>query len=146
MKKVLFALVAVIICLSCGQARDYITNDINALPKIAQQFLSENFSSKVSHIKVDKELGYTKDYEVVLTDGTEIDFNRDGSWDKVEMPRGVKLPSSITPKGISDYVGKNFPGQIIESIDKERRSYEVELSNGLELIFDLSGNFLRYDD
>ena len=35
---------------------------------------------------------------------------------------------------------------IIKEIQKERRKYEVSLSNGLDLDFNLNGKFLKIDD
>lgn len=147
MKKSIIALLTVAICTFAAQARDEISRDLTVLPKTAQNFIKSNFKKVgVSFIKIDKTLGYTTDYEVVMTDGAEIDFDKDGTWDKVEMPRTKEVPSSIVPKAITQYVAKNFPNQKIVSIDKESRSYEVELESGLDLVFDRAGNFKRIDD
>lgn len=146
MKKSLIALLMVAICAISAQARDEISRDVTILPKAAQSFLKSNFKAPVSFIKIDKTLGHVNDYEVVLTDGVEIDFDNDGSWDKIETPADLSVPTSIIPKVITAYVAKNFPGQNIVSIEKERRTYEVELRNGVDLIFDRSGNFKRIDD
>lgn len=146
MKKNLFVLLMVAICTFAAQARDEVYRDATVLPQTAQKFIKSNFKSDISFIKVEKTLGYTTDYEVVLVDGTEIDFDRDGVWDKVEMPVSKAVPSTIVPKAIAQYVGKNFSGQKIVSIDKESRSYEIELQSGLDLVFDRAGNFKRIDD
>jgi len=147
MKKTLVALIMVAVCAVAVQARDVIYRDISVLPQTAQKFIQSNFKKqKISFIKVDKKLGFIKDYEVVFTDGTEIDFDNDGAWDKIEMPSSKSVPSTVVPKAIAQYVGKNFPGQKIVSLDKESRTYEVELQSGLDLVFDRAGNFKRVDD
>lgn len=145
MKKLLLTAVMAIASIGLISADDF-TRDVNVLPAQAQQFLTQYFKARVSHIKVDKTLGRVNDYEVVLSDATEIDFGHDGSWDKIEMPRGQAVPSAIIPKAITDYVAKNYSGQKITAIDKERNSYEIELQNGIDLVFDRSGNFKRIDD
>lgn len=146
MKKSLIALLVMAISAISAQARDEISRDVTTLPKSAQTFLKTNFKAPVSFIKIDKTLGYINEYEVVLTDGTEIDFDNDGTWDKIETPADMSVPNKIIPKNITAYVAKNYPGQKIVSVDKERRTYEVELSNGLDLIFDRNGQFKRIDD
>lgn len=147
MKKSLIALLIASACTLAVQARDEIYRDLSVLPQTAQTFIQNNFKKiGISFVKVEKTLGFTSDYEVVFTDGTEIDFDSDGTWDKIEMPRVKEVPSSIIPKTIAQYVGKNYPGQKIVSIDKESRSYDIELQNGIELVFDRAGNFKRIDD
>ena len=44
------------------------------------------------------------------------------------------------------YVNSNFPGVQVHSIDRDRRDIEVELTNGLELTFDLYYNLIDMDD
>lgn len=147
MKKSLIAFLMVALCAIAAQARDEVSRDVTTLPPTAQKFLKTYFKgTDVSFIKIEKTLGYTTEYEAVLVDGTEIDFDRDGSWEKVEMPKTKAVPSSLVPKAIAQYVDKNFSGQKIVSIEKESRTYEVELQSGLELIFDRAGNFKRIDD
>ncbi|MCM1310143.1 MAG: PepSY-like domain-containing protein [Bacteroides sp.] len=147
MKKNLIILLMLALCTLAAQARETIHRDIAALPATAQKFIQSNFkNSAVSFIKVDSTLGFTTEYEVVFTDGTEIDFDSAGTWDKIEMPRNKAVPSALVPKAIADYVNKNFSGQKIVSIDKESRSYDIELSSGLDLVFDRAGNFKKIDD
>lgn len=45
--------------------------------------------------------------------------------------------SQAVQKKIADYISANYPNDSVT---------EVELSSGIELIFDLNGNFLRLDD
>lgn len=146
MKKFILALIVSLCGVGVAQARDEIVRDTNYLPLAAQTFLANNFKSEVSFIKIEKTLGFVQEYEVVLTDGTEINFDRSGNWDNVETSDRKAVPSKIVPKAIANYVAKNFKGQKIVSIDKERYGYDVELSSGLDLEFDKTGNFRRIDD
>lgn len=144
-KKILFAVVAVIGFATVASARDTYVRNVSVLPQAAQTILSNNFKSKVSVIKIDKEIGRVSDYEVILTDGSEITFDRNGNWKEIEVGLKSKVPSSLIPKGISDYVNKNMRGQKIVGIEKERSGYDVELSNGIDMKFDKAGRFVRYD-
>jgi len=55
------------------------------------------------------------------------------------------LPHHV-PATIAEYVKTNFPGTQIVKIDKERRGYEVELSNDIDLHFNSNGKLLYIDD
>ena len=74
-KRLLIALVAVIGVSAAAVARDTYAHDASVLPKAAQTTLSQNFKARVSVVKIDKDFGRISDYEVILTDGTEITFD-----------------------------------------------------------------------
>ena len=115
------------------------------LPVAAQSFIKEYFpETAISYAKKDADLTKTT-YEVTLQDGTEIDFNSKGEWDKVDCKRAA-VPAALVPAFIAEYVQTSFPGQIIVKIDKERYGYEIELGNDLELKFDKNGKLLNIDD
>ena len=118
---------------------------VNELPQKAQKFLKEHFSNReVSFAKEDPELLH-KEYEVVLTDGTKIEFMAGGEWKSVDCRYG-SVPAAIVPKQIADYVAKHYPDVKIIKIDRDRRDYEVSLSNRLELTFDMQFNLVDIDD
>lgn len=62
------------------------------------------------------------------------------------MNNTKSVPTSIIPTSIRTTVAKLQPKQRIVGIEKERRGYDVELSNGVEMKFDRDGKFMRYDD
>lgn len=116
------------------------------LPQAAQTFVDTHFADKqVSIVYHDTELA-DKDYEVIFTDGANIDFSKKGEWTEVEDRDTNGVPTAIMLQGIVDYVSTNFAGQYVVQLGKERSNYEVELNNGVELVFDKEGQFLRYDD
>lgn len=146
MKKFLLAMVAVVGISSAACARDVYSRDASTLPPAAQEVIARNFKGKVSVIKIDKDLGFVSDYEVVLTNGAEVQFDRNGNWESIEMPINKKVPNGLVPAGVTQYVRQNHKGLNIVGIDRDRRGYEVQLSNGVEMKFDRQGNFQRYDD
>ncbi len=116
------------------------------LPQAAQTFVDTHFADKqVSIVYHDTELA-DKDYEVIFTDGANIDFSKKGEWTEVEDRDTNGVPTAIMLQGIVDYVSTNFAGQYVVQLGKERSNYEVELNNGVEMVFDKEGQFLRYDD
>lgn len=51
------------------------------------------------------------------------------------------------PASIDTYVSENYPGLTIQQVElMDDGTYEVKLSDGIELVFDENGNFLNVDD
>lgn len=146
LKKLFIALVAIMGITATAEAKDTYAHDASVLPKAAQSVIAQNFKSKVSLVKIDKEFGFVSDYEVIMTDGSEITFDKNGNWENVEVSNSKSVPSAFVPADVASYVKKNQPHARIVGIDKERNGYEVQLSNGIEIKFDKEGKFLRYDD
>ena len=118
---------------------------VNQLPEAAQKFVQATFPGHtISYAKIDKDL-FSKSYEVRLDNGFEIEYDKDGTWYKVDCKHSA-VPAGIIPASIAEYVKNSFPGTHITKIDKKRRGYEVELSNDLDLKFNSSGQFIRIDD
>lgn len=145
MKKFLLMLGLLIGITSAASAKDTYAHDASVLPEAARTTIANNFKSKVSVVKIDKDFGRISEYEVTLTDGTEISFDSKGNWENVETNNAKSVPAGFIPKAISDYVAKNQPNTRIVGIDKERNGYEVELSNGVDIKFNKDGQFVRYD-
>lgn len=145
MKKLFLLIMIVFVAVTAANARDKYYRDASVLPVAAQTQLKKAFKAQVSLIKVDKSLGRVNEYEVVLADGTEIEFDRAGNWKSVEVGKGAEVPAAIVPESIRKYVKKTQKQKIV-GIEKGRSHYEVELANGVDMIFDFSGNFVRYDD
>ncbi len=125
---------------------DKITQDIDLLPISSRQFISEHFADvPVSHIKIEKNLLWTEGYDVILTDGSNLEFNRKGEWKEIKR-RGLPIPQTIKPAEIQGQVTKSYPSNRVVAIDKDRRDYEIKLDNGLEMKFDLKGNLIDIDD
>ncbi len=145
MKKILLLLTVIIASVGIASASDSYTRDTSLLPAPARQLIESSFNANVSVIKIDKTLGRVQEYEVVLTDGTEIEFDRDGNWKNVEVGANKSVPDALVPSAITNYVRQNQRGTKIIGIEKERNGFEVTLSNGFDLKFDKNGNFLRFD-
>ena len=148
MKKYLFLMVAVMFSFMSGYAFDKYSIDRNDLPEAAQNFLKEYFpKAKVGMVKTDKHLLKKTDYDVKLVNGTKIEFNNAGKWTSVDC-KTREVPEGIIPKAIRNYVKKNFPDVKIVKIEKTTTKYEVELSDDVELTFNLLGQFksMKMDD
>lgn len=137
------ALVFVVALTSCFAKDKMITPE--QLPAAARTFITTNFpDNPVLFAQKDSEFMKTR-YEVRLKDGTEIDFDKKGEWDKVDCKLKA-VPAALVPQPIATYVETNFPGVQIVKIDKERHGYDIELSNDLDLKFNHSGMLIGMDD
>ncbi|MDL2305823.1 PepSY-like domain-containing protein [Bacteroides sp. OttesenSCG-928-D19] len=146
MKKVLLMILIVLGTMQWAKASDVVTQDLKKLPTTAQNFLSQHFpQTRISYVKIEKEFLSGKEYEVVLTSGTEVTFNGKGEWKEVDSKR-ASVPANIIPLTIRDYVKTNFADNIITQIEKEKRGYEVELDNDLTLKFTNEGRLISIDD
>lgn len=145
MKKILLMIVAVIAVALGAQARDDYSRDPAVLPEAARTVLKSNFKAKVSVIKIDKDFGRVSDYEVTLTDGTEIKFDSKGNWKEVEVAIDKTVPKAFVPAEAAAYVKANQPKARVIGIEKERNGYEVTLNNGVDIKFDKAGKFVKFD-
>lgn len=116
------------------------------LPTNALNFIKTHFpEEKIAFAKKENDY-FILNYEVILSGGVKIEFNRSGDWTKVNT-KYKTVPSAIIPEQILNYLKDNFPNAQVKEINKKRREYEVELNNSLELKFDNKEFFLtHYDD
>lgn len=147
MKKILIAAAMVLAGVFTANADDRERPiSVDQLPKNAQTFLADNFKDLTVAFAVENLKYVGSEYEVVYTDRTEVDFNTDGEWESVER-KYEAVPASIVPAKIADYVaGMGLNGQYIKKIERNRYTWEIELSNGLEIKFDKQFNVIGYDD
>lgn len=147
MKKILSLLVIAIVAVQFAFAADVITKDINQLPLSARNFINKHFSKpQISHIKIDSEMLDSKKYEVLLSNGTEIDFDKKGNWFEVDAKKG-KVPAALVPTFVRDYLkANNFTNEYVTKIERARKGVEAELNTGLSFKFDKNGKFRKADD
>lgn len=145
MKKI-FLLLAVVFGVITASAGNNKSHDVGVLPEAAKEILAQNFKAKVSHIKIGKEFGKIREYDVVMTDGSEISFDKHGNWKEVEVGKSTSVPAALIPNPIKTFVKVNQTSAKVTGIEKKNYGYEVELSNGKDLRFTEKGKFIRYDD
>ena len=145
MKKFILMILSVVLFQNISYADSERLITVDKLPVAAQKFLKTHFADQsLTYAKVDGYM-FDVDYEVRLADGTKIDFDRKGNWTNVER-KAVALPEKLVPTKIAEYVAKHYAGAKVVKIERNKRSFEVELSNGLELTFDTRYNLINVDD
>lgn len=107
---------------------------VDQLPQAAQQTLGTHFAGiKVAMAKFESEL-LDKSYDVILTDGTKLEFDANGNWNEISC-KTTTVPAALVPAKITDYINANHKGAKVKKIEKDRNRYEVELTNKVELTF-----------
>lgn len=133
---------SLIMLASCEMEERVITP--NSLPQAAKQLIEAHFGDlTIAQVEKDyDDLGY--DYNVYFTNGSKIEFSRNGEWKDIDC-RGMKVPDAIVPSKILSYVGTTYPTNFIAQIAVDGRYYDVDLDNDLDLVFNKSGDFVRID-
>lgn len=147
MKKLLLSLVVLFsvtaLFVSCDDKETVVAE--GELPQTAKTFLNANFNGvKILSVVEEKEGLTGKEYDVLLDNGIEIKFDKNGDWLDIEAQNNANaIPDNVVPKAILDYVKANYQNAGINSLEKERHGFDVELTNGLDLEFDKDGKFIR---
>ena len=142
MKKIMFSVLAIFVSTVLGSCRERPVS-FEQLPVAAKTFVSMNFADdKVVLAKLDDDL-IRPDYEVYLSSGVELTFNHSGALEKVSS-RGTISPDLI-PVSIREYVSAHYPTTGYREYEIGRRTYEVTLTNGIELKFNSSFHLVEID-
>lgn len=119
----------------------------NELPQEAKDFINTHFSQATIEETEKNDSWYDLDknemYEVKLSNGTKLDFNREG--EVTEIDGEERIPDAAIPSPIVAYVEANFSGAHIIGWELDNDEQEVKLSDGTELEFNHEGQFLKED-
>ncbi len=117
------------------------------LPQKAQDFIGKHYAAaKVVGVEKDNSWEFWDNddlYEVHLSNGVSIDFDKEGTPTEISTPQGSSVPAEAVPAAITAYVNSNLEGLAIVSWGKDDKHQEIELANGREFEFDSNGKFLR---
>ena len=113
------------------------------LPSEVISFLDTHFSGIEVRSVIKDYDNSTYEFEVYLSNGTHIELSRRGEWRNVENHL-AGVPHSVIPNKILTYVAENYPDQMIIGIERDRQ-IDVELKGGVELVFSLNEDFVRFD-
>lgn len=136
---------ALMLSVSCSFEDEYRTITAEELPANAQTFIKTNFPEvQISHALQESGL-FENDYKVFLANGAKIEFDEEGNWEDIEC-KTSKVPLSAMPVKIQQFLTEKHPNLDVVKIDRDNNDYDLELRTGLEIQFNLSGDFMRYDD
>ncbi|MCX2682581.1 PepSY-like domain-containing protein [Campylobacter sp. MIT 21-1685] len=139
--KIQFTL-ASLLCTAILYASDMIV-PATALPQNAQNFIHTYFKGiQISLVKQDLD-----SFDVVLNDGTEIDFVINGEWEEVDG-KYKAIPTDFLPAQIVNTVKATQPNAQILKVEKKIQGYKFNFNNRMEVYTDFNGNVLgqKFDD
>ena len=115
------------------------------LPKAAQEFIHTHFEG-VNIVKCKVEAPWTQ-FDVKLSNGYELEFDRAGNWSEIQ--RGKEgLSSSILgllPQRAYSYLQSNYSGVPAKEIKSQKNGFKVTLNTQhkkTEVYFSKDGSFL----
>jgi len=138
--KSLILVIAFLFASQTNFANDFLNQLISKSDEI-ETWINTHFPEhKTKKFQMEIGLFYVK-YEVMLEDNVTLKFNRKKQI--IEIVTEDRLPESIIPPKISSYISKNYPESYITLWENTGRRHEIELNNGINLVFRSSGEFLR---
>ena len=134
MKKVLLLLVCLFTLQTVVWADDDKPIQVNQLPQTAQTFIKTHFpNNKVAMAKMETDW-FDKSYDVIFTNGDKLEFDKKGIWTEVNCKYSA-VPVAVVPDAIK-----------MLKIERDKYDYEVKLSNGWEIKFDMQFNVIDIDN
>lgn len=134
-----FAMLLVVFSVSCSSEEKEF--DYAALPMSAQLFVKQYFAdASCSRVEKEKDNGFWE-YEVLLSDGSKVEFNEKGEWTSVEC-KYSEMPVGIIPTVIAEDIAKRHPDLKPYKIEKEVGGYEIDIL-GYDLYYSYAGMFIR---
>ena len=142
--KSLFALLVGFVAFATVLSADDKPISFDRLPSPAKVYVQTNFpEEKISFVA--KEDGSSHSgYMVLLMNGIKIEFTRSGDLSEISSVNGI--PESVVPISIRDYVQAHYPGAGYLEFEIGRRTYEVKLTNRMELKFNNNFHLIAVDD
>jgi hypothetical protein len=144
MKKLILIIVSLAAFMSVARAEDKPIT-FNQLPESARNFIDSNYQS-VKLVLATKDDDFIRpEFHVVLENGVALQFDNDGRLEKIASRSG-DIPAAVIPKQITDIVKSHYPDAYIVEYEVDRKTYEVKLSNRIEITFDSSFRLVEIDD
>ena len=144
MKKICACMILSVATIQMWFADEIITKDITKLPAKGQGFIAQNHTDKqLSYIKIDKKHSH-KEYDLVFTDGTEVEFDKDGDRKDITS-KAAPFSVHVILQTIKVYLDQIYSNIAVDDLVNTRSGYDVEWVKDLFLRFDPSGSFMRVD-
>ncbi len=143
MKKRILTAVLVLFVSGLSFAQDIVISE-RELPVGVKNNVVKYFGKRVINSVVKDVDSFKTTYEIYFSDQTKAEFRSNGVLKEVKNHN--RLPAAVIHTKIQAYVKKHYPNTVITKYDKGSYKQEIELNNGLDLEFNLKGDFLRVDN
>ncbi|MFW5531970.1 MAG: PepSY-like domain-containing protein [Segatella copri] len=138
MKRIMRIVMIAIFCMMSFNIVANAGNDkpinVNELPAKAQTLLSKHFKGQKVMLATIESGVVSRSYDVVLRNGTKLEFDKKGNLTEIDCKQGI-VPSQLIPQPIKNYLKENYRGETVRKIELNKKEYEVELTNGIDLTF-----------
>ncbi len=141
MKKIFLWAFLPLLLIACDKNEILTTS---AIPNEIASYVETHFPDNEILQAVMQVDGLELTYDVTLRGNIYLEFNR--KKDIIEIKSFEKLPDSVIPVAILNYVSSNYEGNFIKEWEIDDRIQQVKLDNELELEFNKKGEFLRIDN
>ena len=130
--KLKIALLALLAGVSVALADVVVSAD--ELPKAAKTFISTHFKGvNISFVEKDSH------FDVILADGTDIDFSTSGEWLRVSS-KYKPIPTGFVPAAVLSKLKAAQPSASIVAVHRAFDGYKFRLDNGTRYFVDNNGN------
>lgn len=125
---------------SCAQDKALSADEI---PSEIKHYVKTHFpENTIIRAVLDRD-GMEKTYDVELDKAIRLEFNKNKKI--IDIDGASKLPDSVIPEALRNYVLVNYRSSVITDWELDGRKQQIELDSGVDLIFNLKGDFLRVD-
>ena len=134
MRIMMIAIYCILSCNILATAGNDKPISVTTLPIKAQILLTNYFGNQKVALATIESGVVNRSYDVVLQNGTKLEFNKKGELTEIDCKQGV-VPVNLIPLSIKNYLQNNYPGQSVKKLEIKKKEYEVELSNGMDFTF-----------
>ena len=138
MKRIMRILMIAICCMMSLNIVANAGNDkpinVKELPAKAQTLLTKHFKGQKVMLATIESGVVSRSYDVVLRNGTKLEFDKKGNLTEIDCKQGI-VPSQLIPQPIKNYLKENYRGEAVRKIELNKKEYEVELTNEIDLTF-----------
>lgn len=114
------------------------------IPEEISNYISTHFPDNTIQQVTKEKDDFVVTYDVLLDGNISLEFNR--KKEIIEIDGTTKLPDSVIPEKILQYVATHYPDNFITDWELEDKHQQVGLDNDLDLEFSMEGEFIRIDD
>ncbi len=141
MKRLFLLALVPFLLISCEKEEILPLTDI---PSEISNYVSTHFPENPIIQAIKDTDGFELTYDITLEGGLFLKFNR--KKEVIDIEGLTKLPDSVIPAKLLEYATTNYPDNYIIGWELDDRNQQIKLENGLELEFNMNGDFLRIDN
>lgn len=117
---------------------------ISDIPSEITAYIETHFPANPVIQAIEDKDGFELTFDITLEGGFFLEFNR--KKEVIDIEGTTKLPDSVIPTKLLDYVAANYADNFIVGWELDDKNQQIELDYGLDLEFNMNGDFLRIDN